>query len=152
MGRWSRHPMGSDGAFDAQNTLFEEIYDKYEDTMYDSDEDYAKYSEACAQFLRDMTLEQLKKLRTYRFLDEDTFVIPYSFLEFGVVPKDEILEELKDCLDYHDDFEYYGNGEEEEHVEFFKENFDKIIKGEMELPDDPGLLATIVENNSGIKI
>ena len=74
-----------------------------------------------------------------------TFVIPYSFLEHGVVPKDELLEELKDCLNYHEDFESYGNGEEDKHVEFFKENFDKIIKGEMELPDDPGLFATIAD-------
>ena len=72
--------------------------------------------------------------------------LPTATRTITSAPKDELLEELKDCLDYHDDFEYYGNGEEEEHVEFFKENFDKIIKGEMELPDDPGLLATIAEN------
>ena len=153
MGRWSRHPMGSDGALDAKDTLLSLVYDQCEenDIEFWSEEGQNLVKE----FLQNISLEDLKLLFEENYLSEDRFVIPYTYLSYGI-NRPELRDFMIECFEYHDDItgewnycsELTESGEvvEMAHINYFKNNFDAIMAGEIELPDDPGLLAAIAEN------
>ena len=151
MGRWSRHPMGSDGALDAQSELTVETYDYCEANGIDyySEEGRAELT----KYLNNISLDDLKKLvNESECLSKDSFVVPYTYLEYGI-NRPELKEFLIECFNNQDDItgdwnycsEIDENGEviEVSHINYFKNNFDAIMAGEIELPDDPGLLAAI---------
>lgn len=150
MGRWSRHPMGSDGALDAQG-----IFMSFADVEPDNEEeDDIYYFERPREEIRDLllglTLEQIKEYATQdECIETNKFVIPYTFIDYGAYPTDpKIKAYLLRCLNSHDDLTgewNYCNGEEMKHVKYFKEHFEDIISGNEELPGDIGLLATIAE-------
>ena len=124
MGRWDRHPMASDGALDAQDEFLNEIYD--EDIGYDG--------MVVRAFLQNISVSKMKKLcEECDYLNNDKFVIPFTFIEYGVfVSNSEKQKFLKECLDYHDDLtgpHNYCNGEEMKTINLFKENFEEIISG-----------------------
>lgn len=156
MGRWSRHPMGSDGAYDARDEFFSEFSLQLEDEK-DEDESvfwFEQPSIEIREYLNSLTVEDLKRLCENEILSEDRFVIPYIYKEYDVTPKDDDIKQfLLECFDYHDDitgeWNYCGetdeNGEvlELKHIRFFRENFDAIMSGKIDLPDDEGLFAAI---------
>jgi hypothetical protein len=147
MGRWSRHPMGSDGALDARDTFMLPF------DMNDKEDGNPLYfferpEEEIRDGLLNLSLEEIKKMSEFgECISENKFVIPYTFVEYKAYPTDpEIKKFLLECLDSHDDLTglwNYCNGEEMVHVNFFKENFEDIISGKKELEPDAGLLATI---------
>jgi hypothetical protein len=151
MGRWSRHPMGSDGALDAKDELFSSVYNYCEENNIDFwDEEGYKLR---VEFLEIISLTDLKNIVNSGFsLKLDRFVLPYTFLEHGV-NRPELKEYLVESFDYHDDitgeYNYCSktdeNGEvlELKHIRFFKENYDAIMSGEIDLPEDEGLLSAI---------
>lgn len=147
MGRWSRHPMGSDGALDAKD-CFMEKFDVHDDTNSNNDQYYfEREPEKIKEELEGLSLDDIKKMANNPCTKNNLFIIPYTFLEYKVnVKNPKIREYLKDCLNSHDDFDEYGNGEEEEHCNYFYNNFDDIIDGKLEYPNDEGLFAAIVEH------
>jgi hypothetical protein len=140
MGRWSRHPMGSDGALDARDAFMSDFDDK-ENDLYYFERDKGEIKNA----LLNLSLDQLKKMADRT--GNDKFVVPYTFIDYEAYPTDpKIKEFLLECLDYHDDLYEYGNGEEERHIQIFKDNFDDIISGRKFLEEDGGLFAAMEES------
>ena len=161
MGRWSRHPMGSDGALDAEAVFFEEFDAQY--CKEKEDDWYLEHSEEeIKNYLENLDFSDLNRILSYtskvdEILKRDRFVIPYIYKKYGAKPKNEQVRDLLiECFDYHDDItgewnycsETDENGEvlELKHIRFFKENFDAIMSGEIDLPDDEGLFAAIFDS------
>ena len=143
MGRWSRHPMGSDGALDAKDGFMED-FDLIDEDIYF----FERPKEEIRDELLKLSLDEIKeKAERYDYVADNRFAIPYTFIEYETYPTDPAIKEyLKECLDYHDDITgpwNYCNGEELAHIEYFKEHFDDIISGKMEYPGDEGLFAAI---------
>jgi hypothetical protein len=140
MGRWSRHPMGSDGALDARDEFME-----FADILDENNERvcfFERPEEEIRNLLLGLTLDDLKEKASS--IEDNTFVIPYTFIDYGAYPTDpDIKKFLKECLENCEDFDWYGNGEEQRHVDYFKEHFDEIISGQLPLPSDEGLFAAI---------
>lgn len=129
--------MGSDGALDAKDHFmkFLDLGGQY-------------YFDLPVNEVRDallaLTLEEIKEKAESGCTNMNRFVVPYIFVEYGAYPEDpKIKAYLKDCLDYHVDFNHYGNGEEEKHVNLFRDNFEEIITGKKDLEKDPGLFSAI---------
>jgi len=145
--------MGSDGALDAQDTLFGTTYDYCEENNIDFWGE--KGQSLIKDFLQNISLEDLKKLAEDEYLSEDRFVIPYIYLEYEI-NRPELRDFLIECFEYHDDItgrwnycsELTKDGEVVElaHIRYFKENFDAIMSGEIKLPNDPGLFAALAEH------
>ena len=145
MGRWSRHPMGSDGALDAQYCFLMNFDEHYLD----------KDPKEISEYLLGLSLEDLKKVsESNKYLSIDKFVIPYTYVEYGAFTKDpEVRKYLLECLDSHDDitgrFNYchekdvFGDVPELVEIERFKKHFDEIFDEKVELELDDGLLAAI---------
>lgn len=156
MGRWSRHPMGSDGALDAKDTFFSEIDEMISEGKYGDNYEYyfdLDYS-VIKNYLESLSLDDLIYISDVEDLYKNKFVIPYIFKEYGVkIKNEEIREFLIDCFNYTDDItgcwnycsETDENGEilELKHIRIFKENFDDVMNGKFDLPDDPGLLSAL---------
>lgn len=137
--------MGSDGALDAQG-VFMKIFDVQGPT-----EEGLYFFERPENEIRDgllsLTVDDLKSMSKEPLVKENKFVIPYTYLEYQAYPSDmKVREFLLDCLNYHKDLEEYGNGEELNHIKFFKDNFNDIISGRKELEGDRGLFATIADS------
>lgn len=143
MGRWSRHPMGSDGALDAKDEFMADFDIKVDDKIIYY---FERDKENIRNCLLNLTLEQLKDMASRPLVSENKFVIPYTFTEYYAYPKDpEIKRFLLECLDFTADFKEYGNGKEETHVQLFKDNFEDIISGNKILTQDTGLIAAIAD-------
>lgn len=166
MGRWSRHPMGSDGALDAKSIFFEEFVAMNHKNWKKDEYYFDRPAEEIRDYLNSLTKEDLERIisdPSYvgKIIRGDRFVIPYIYKEYKATPKDdEVKQFLFECFDYHDDItgewnycsETDENGEvlELKHIRIFKENFDAIMSGKMDLPDDEGLFAALfdaVESN-----
>lgn len=152
MGRWSRHPMGSDGALDAEDEFFGEFMSKIEKDSDDEDPCLCDQSfEDIQKYVNSLTIKDLRRIvRNSKLLKYDRFVIPYIYQGYRVNPEDEEIKKfLLECFNYHDDitgaFNYCSetdeNGEilELKHLRIFKENFDDVLSGKFDLPEDAGL-------------
>lgn len=160
MGRWSRHPMGSDGALDAQYAVTNKVTSEMETEGKDYFDLYDEYRTRMQIYLANLTLEELEEMKKHT--DNNDFVIPYTFVQFEVTPKKELYDNLKECLSSHDDitgpWNYCGEKTEDgeivelAHLRLFRENFESIIEFNIELPDDPGLFAAMAEgkDNGGL--
>jgi hypothetical protein len=135
--------MGSDGALDSRDIFM---------SRFDTEDCY--FFERPREEIRDgllaLTLSEIKEMADQDITRDDKFVIPYTFVEYEAYPTDpEIKAYLLECLDSHDDLTgqwNYCNGEEMEHVELFKKNFDDIISGKKTLDGDQGLFAAIEDH------
>ena len=85
MGKWSRHPLGSDHALDIQDSFLKIL-------MRNEDPD-SYYLDLGPQEIRNRLLSlKVDEINQQIALDEDLknnrFVIPYSYLEFDVLSVD----------------------------------------------------------------
>lgn len=148
MGRWSRHPMGSDGALDARDGFMErfDIKKLNDETVYF----FERPREEVRDGLLSLTLSEIKEMaEKYWYVSNNKFAIPYTFVEWKAYPTDpEIKAYLKECLDSHDDLtgpHNYCNGDEMAYIKVFKDNFEDIISGKKDIEEDSGLLAAIAD-------
>lgn len=134
MGAWSDHPMGCDEALDNQYE-FLSIFNIDEDTTYlERDEKEIK------EGLEKLRVADLKKAKQRCH----TYVIPFTYLEYGVRPKDpKIRKALKSCLRDGPECGYFDDGEKI--VKFFYKHFDDVMDGKIDVPMDAGLIATMIE-------
>lgn len=144
MGKWSRHPLGSDHALDIQDNFLKIL-------MRNEDPD-SYYLDLGPQEIRNRLLSlKVDEINQQIALDEDLknnrFVIPYSYLEFDVLSVDkDIRALLKDCLKYHAMFSYKETVEIN-HINRFIAHFDEVFDGTYDLDNDQGLIKIVEETN-----
>ena len=134
MGKWSRHPLGSDRVLDIQD-YFLGILAKEPGSYYFDLED-----KEITQALLSLTEAEIKeRIESDDDLNKNRFVIPYSYLEYSALTKDKNIRALlKECLDYHSVFKNRDT-QELNHINRFKIHFDEIFNGEYDLENDKGL-------------
>ena len=144
MGKWSRHPLGSDRALDIQDIFFNILMQNEDPDSY--------YLDLGREEIRNRLLSlKVDEIKQHIALNEDLknnrFVIPYSYLEFDVLSVDkDICTLLKDCLKYHAMFTYKDTVEIN-HINRFIAHFDEVFAGTYDLNNDKGLIKTIEEAN-----
>ena len=145
MGRWGSHPMQSDKALDNRLGVVEVIYDEMDeenkDIYYEDKEEFSKRMKKYLENISD--LEIIKN----RVNEDNLFVIPYTFLEFKAIPKEGIVEDLRECIYINSEFGLYEVDDIiRAHSKYFSDHFDKIIKQEIHYDSKgKGLLDTINE-------
>ena len=99
MGKWSRHPLGSDQALDIQDAFLEVLMRDEESDLY-----YFELElEEITKRLLALKVEDInKQISLEKSLNKNRFVIPYAYIEYKALSKDrDIRALLKDCLNYH---------------------------------------------------
>ena len=109
MGWWSLHPMGGDSPLDEQYSVFDHFPTLEDFEFYEND-----WFKELKRVLEGATLEDLQEIASNVELE---YVIPYTFKENGVIPKDPaMIEFLKQCL-YDPDNDGYYDDETDEWIE-----------------------------------
>lgn len=137
MGAWSKHPMGCDQALDDQYDFL---------SRFNIDEDTSYLDREPTEIAK-----ELEKLSLEDLIDSTqscySYVIPFTYLQYGIKPKDpEIRKVLKECLHDWPDCGFFKEGKKL--IEFFYNHFDDVMDGKVEVPEDPGLLATIIKHKA----
>ena len=145
MGKWSRHPLGSDQVSDIQDT-FLAILQKDPNLCYLDLKD-----EEIKKELLLLSVEEIKEqISINKELSNNRFVIPYSYLEYGALSiNKEMRLFLKDCLNYHAIFSFKDHAELN-HIARFIKHFDEVFNGEYDLENDQGLIQAINESKETI--
>lgn len=144
MGKWSRHPLGSDQVLDIQDAFLAILVENEGPDAYYCDLE----PEEIRKRLLALTVDDInKQISLHEDLKNNRFVIPYSYLEFDVLSIDKDVKDLlKDCLNYHRIFTYKDTVEIN-HINRFIKHFDEVFAGTYDLDNDKGLVDTIVESD-----